>query len=500
MSLLFGTQASAKVSVRDILEAYLPSRHEADGLVSSYFWRTSVAAPFIHSQQFRRQYQAFWASPTTTPVLWISILFSILHISQITMSSGPEYSKSSSQYSTAAALCLALGEYFRPRRFAVEALLIYVQSYCLTSLEISMEVGAAFSVLVRLATSMGYHRDPGPLDISPFEKEMRRRTWSLCMQLDLLTSFHLGLPSSVQYPTWNTSPPSALLDSEFDEDTVTLPTPMPRTELTGLPFYVAKHHLMVVFEKILRHVLTVRSDMVEIDEVVALEGEIRRVYASLPKVLRRKPMSECVLDPPSIIVTRLCVSLLHNKCLCVLHRLYVTKGRLESIPECYAAASAILHDFLDAEKECRPGGVLEGEQWFMTSITWHDFLLGATSLCMVVCAASSQRSGSSCIDISATLALLERAQLVCAERARGKSRDTVKVRAVITATIRQFGTEQAGMASGSPYEWDWSQLVAGEALSQGEIGPPWIDMTTGRFDDPNWSFLDHFLDLPAQSP
>lgn len=36
---------------------------------------------------------------------------------------------------------------------------------------------------------------------TPWQKDMRKRTWSLSMELELLTSFHLGLSSSYQYPT-----------------------------------------------------------------------------------------------------------------------------------------------------------------------------------------------------------------------------------------------------------------------------------------------------------
>ncbi|KAB5576143.1 hypothetical protein GE09DRAFT_1169869 [Coniochaeta sp. 2T2.1] len=443
ISMLFGTQAGPFMSIDKILQLHLPTREEADRLVSSYFWRTAVAAPFIHAQQFRRQYQAFWTSPSTTPVLWTSILFSIFHLSRNALRTSPESAGVDNGFSVAAAQCLVLGEYFRPRRFAVEALLICVQSHCLTSFEVSPEIGSLSSVLIRLATTMGYHRDPETLKSSPFEKEMRRRTWSICMQLDLLISFHLGLPSSIQYSTWDTLPPSTLRDSEFDEDTVRLPTPMPRNELCGMPFYIAKHHLMVVFEKILRHVLTVRPDMVVDGEIVALDTELRQVRATLPKILERRPMTECLVEPPELIVTRLCVTFLYSKCICVLHRPYVAKGRAESVTACYAAASAIVQDFVDAQKECKSGGVLEGERWFMTSITWHDFLLGVTSLCMVTGGTENQA-------------------------------DMVGSKAAGTHT------ELDGAGAAVQMDWLWTE-----------------DVTAATFDDPNWTYLDRFLDLPG---
>ncbi|KAB5550785.1 hypothetical protein GE09DRAFT_149431 [Coniochaeta sp. 2T2.1] len=500
IAMLFGTQAAPFMSIDKVLQLHLPSREEADRLVSSYFWRTAVAAPFIHAQQFRRQYQDFWTSPSSTPVLWTSILFSIFHVSRNALRTSPASAGVDNGFSVAAAQCLVLGEYFRPRRFAVAALLICVQSHCLTSFGVSPEIGSLSSVLIRLATTMGYHRDPETHKFSPFEKEMRRRTWSICMQLDLLISFHLGLPSSIQYSTWDTLPPSTLRDSEFDEDTVRLPTPMPRNELSGMPFYLAKHHLMVVFEKILRHVLTVRPAIVVDGELVALDTELRQVRATLPKILERRPMTECLVEPPELIVTRLCVTFLYSKCICVLHRPYVTRGRAESVTACYAAASAIVQDFVDAQKECKSGGVLEGERWFMTSITWHDFLLGVTSLCMVVCA-TSQGFASPWANGSAMMELLERARLACLAREGGMNKDTARVVSVISATIRQFGVQFAGGTE------DQANIVGSEAVgthtqldgpgTTTQMDWPWTEDVTATFDDPNWTYLDRVLDLPG---
>ena len=501
IAMLLGSQAFPVMSIDDILQLHLPSREEADRLVSTYLWRTAVAAPFIHAQQFRRQYQAFWTSPNTTPLLWTSILFSIFHISRnalrTTLHEPPGVDH---EFSIAAANCLILGEYFRPRRFAVEALLIFVQAYCLTSLEVSTEIGSISSILIRLATTMGYHRDPEALKFSLFEKEMRRRTWSICMQLDLLISFHLGLPSSIQYSTWDTLPPNTLRDSEFDEDTARLPTPMPRYELSGMAFHIAKHHLMIVFEKILRHALTVRPDIVDDGELAALDAELRLVCATLPKILERRPMTECLVEPPEVIVTRLCVTFLYSKCICVLHRPYVIKGRGESVAACYAAASAIVQDFVDAQKECKSGGVLDGERWFMTSITWHDFLLGVTSLCMVACAIS-QGSTSHSANRLVMLELLEKARLACLAREGGMNKDTARVMSVISATIRLFGVQDTEDAEGQAHMVG-NEVDRGDAFLDGtgtvvEMDWPWIDDAPAAFSDPCWTFLDSVLDLPG---
>ena len=205
---LFG--ASKPVSFQQIISRFLPPRHETDRLVAAYFRAKAVAVPFVHTLHFRRQYRLFWDNPSTASPLWSSILFSILHIAAKTLSTSSAAStgenSKADHFAIAAAHCLAVGEYYRPQLFAVEALLLYTQSKCLTSVDISPDVAILLGSLVRLATVMGYHRDADGSrgGMSAFEGEMRRRTWSLCMQLDMLVSFQLGLPSNIQFPTWDT--------------------------------------------------------------------------------------------------------------------------------------------------------------------------------------------------------------------------------------------------------------------------------------------------------
>src|SRR6187402_3135649 len=77
-SVLFG--AKKPMSFQQVISQFLPPKHEADQLVAAYFRARAVAAPFIHTAQFRRQYLSFWQNPSTASPLWTSILFSILHV------------------------------------------------------------------------------------------------------------------------------------------------------------------------------------------------------------------------------------------------------------------------------------------------------------------------------------------------------------------------------------------------------------------------------------
>ena len=424
----------------------------------------------------------------------------------------------STEYSIAAAHCLALGGYTRPKRFAVEALLLFAQSRLFMNLDIPPDIATTISLVVRLASKLGYHREPEAFAMSAFEKEMRRRTWSLCIQIDLLTAFQFGLPSTVQYPTWDTRRPSNLLDSDFDEETVVLPSSRPDTELTDIMFYNAKHLLVAVFEKVMRNALDTSNEAnLHVDE---LDAEIRRTYAALPDTLRPRPMDESMVDLPWLIVTRLCVAFMFQKCLCVLHRRYITQGRVASIRTCYEASSEIARLFTDAYGEFLPGGQNETERWFLSSITWHDFLLGTTSLCLVVCALSQSNFGIE-IDGPGTLELLRKCQKPCIDQS-ARSADTARAAKVVGATIALFEAQMdqaqseaslsanrgqySGVASGCAGYGNGVQAAAIQPGMQdsadmvGGFDWGWEGDLSRPMEDPSWSYLEQFLNLQPDEP
>ena len=514
-SIILGS--AVPLPLQQVLAQYLPSRQEADRLTASYFRSRGASAPFIHASYFRRLYKDFWKDPLRAPVLWTSIFFSICHIARNTLTSGQENGIPDDRFNAASAHCLALGEYFRPKRFSVESLLLFVQAKCMTSLGMSPDLGLIIGLTIRIAIRMGYHRDPDMFQLSAFEKEMRRRTWSLCMQLDLLISFQLGLPSNIQFPTWDTQPPRNLQDWDLDEDTKELPPARPDSEPTDILFYIAKHRLMTVFEKILRHTLsTVTNGSIDVDE---LDNEIRNVYLAFPEILRPRPMADSVVDSSSLTVTRLCVFFIYQKCLCVLHRPYVTRGRMYSIQVCHDAASNIVRYFNDTYKEFLPGGQLETERWFMSNITWHDYLLGVMALCLVLCA-GSQSIAAPHVQYAESLQLLQIARDVCVEQSV-RSKDSGRVQKIINATLLRFGnlenqnnTDAVNEHNAFPNSFEFSlqqSSFVGEQAHGLDVMPPQCmedfpheqtetdtagsESMARPMDDTSWGYLGQFLNL-----
>lgn len=486
MDVMFGASLSQTVTIEQVLNTHLPSRRSTDRLVSTYFRVRLYIAPYIHSAQFQRQYEAFWSDPGAASPLWISILFSMLFISANISRTGTENEIPGHGFAVAAAQCLALGEYFRPKAFCFEALLLYLHSRFMTCLEISPDMGALLSVLAHIATVSGYHRESSVSSLSPFTAEMRRRAWSSFVQLDLLVSFHLGVPSRMTLAASDTRAPSNLLDSDFDEHSALIPSPRPDSELTSVTFSILKHKFMTIFDKILQHALVNPSHEVIDAQIDSLDAELKHLYGSLPELYQPRPIQTCIIDHPRLIVARLCMSFVYYKSLCVLHRPHVTKHRDKSIRDCYSASSALVTDLLQVYEECKPGGQLDTEEWLMKSITWHDFLLGVTTLCLVAHATSQITEGFHIDQLSVKL-LLERVRtMIQTENSEDGARARSRVLSIVEATISRLRAQQNG--EGMQITPDTQVSPSGTEETSWKQGEAYLQHET------NWDYLDELLD------
>lgn len=488
MDVMFGAGLSQTVTIEQVLNTYLPSRRSTDRLVSTYFRVRLYITPYIHSVQFQRQYEAFWSDPGDASPLWISILFSMLFISANISRTGRESEIPGHGFAVAAAQCLALGEYFRPKAFCFEALLLYLHSRFMTCLEISPDMGALLSVLAHIATVSGYHGERSVSSLSPFTAEMRRRAWSSFVQLDLLVSFHLGVPSRITLAASDTRAPRNLLDSDFDEHSARLPSSRPDSELTSVTFCILKHKFMTIFDKILQHALVNPSHEVLDAQIDSLDAELKHLYGNLPELYQPRPIQTCIIDHPQLIVARLCMSFVYYKSLCVLHRPHVAKHRDKSIRECYSASSALVADLLQVYEESKPGGQLDTEEWLMKSITWHDFLLGVTTLCLVAHATSQITEGFH-IDQLSVKRLLEIVRtMIQTENSEDGARARSRVLSIVEATISRLRAQQNG--EGMQITADTQVSPSGTEERSWKMGEAHLQHET------NWDYLDELLDAP----
>ncbi|KAK7423525.1 hypothetical protein QQX98_000983 [Neonectria punicea] len=292
------------VTTNEVLQI-LPSRQAADRAIAAYFNAKYVAVPFIHTHQFRRQYEAFWEHPESSNLLWASILFSILGVGTMVVTAKSnltaEVLSDSKQYVAMSARCLVSGQYSKGEDFSVEALVMHAHTRYILRVEDGIPLSSLYGLAVRLAQRRGYHRDLGeiPLAISPFEAEMRRRVWFVIESYDLLFSFEQGVPPLIHEDTCDTGHPLNLADDDFDEDTICLCPRLP-TEPLPILAYICQSKLLPCLRRIICHGLGISPCTYGNAEL--LSKELEKWHATIPPCLRARSIQNTAFTDPNYTV------------------------------------------------------------------------------------------------------------------------------------------------------------------------------------------------------
>jgi len=178
--------------------------------------------------------------------------------------------------------CLVVSDYTKPTRYTLETMIIYGEAEFLMSRDDQVHSYLLSAVAVRLALRMGLHRDSSKLGthFTPFEAETRRRLWYHINQLDLLASFHIGLPGMIQIIDSDTLPPRNLLDEDFDEDCTELPPSRPESEMTPMSYALCKGRLSHVAGEIM--VTANKLQLPHYGVILELDSKLREAYGKVP--------------------------------------------------------------------------------------------------------------------------------------------------------------------------------------------------------------------------
>ncbi|XWW93817.1 hypothetical protein V2A60_001754 [Cordyceps javanica] len=373
----------------------LPSKLFTDRVISCYFNAKFHAVPFIHAHQFRRQYEAFWEDPASTDFIWISLLFSVLGagalLAKAKLTNEPGLLQSIEEpafYLGISARCLITGKYLECKPGSVEAMLQHAHSRNMQRQDEDRVLWALYGLAVRMAQLQGYHRDPSklPIPVSPFQGEMRRRTWFMIQSAELLVALHSGLPPIIYESLTDTDHPVNLLDEDFDEDTVVLPPARPPTDPTPILAYIAKSKLSVILRRVMLHALAVKRPTYQ--ETVRLSDQLQSWHDAQPSCLRiRSIRSTAFTDANYTIMHRIMLELMYRKCLCVLHRPYLTEHQDDpaydrSRQTCREAALAMLEMHIELDYEISVQGRMYEDRFMVSNLTLQHFLLASTVVCV----------------------------------------------------------------------------------------------------------------------
>lgn len=379
------------ITIEEVINS-LPSRQDADRLITAYFNARFIALPYLHVHQFRRRYEMFWQNPQSVDFLWISILFSVFAFgSSVTQTTSPTTIlptvANAKFYLSKSAQCLIAGHYLRAKPYSVEAVIIHAHCRNVHKVDCDSTLWSVYGIAVRLAQKRGYHRDPRriSLQLTPFEAEMRRRVWFVIQSSDVLFSFQHGMPSIIDDGLCDADPPSNLTDEDFDEDTQ-LPRPRPPTDPLPILAFSYKATLARIMRRVVRNALCVEPQ--PYSHIVALQEDHEKWYAALPPCLRIRSIADTAFtDQNYTIMHRLMLEMMYLKSLCVLHRPYLSAYKHDAKYDssrriCRESAVKILNHHVEFDLAMRPGGRMYEDRHMVASLTYHHFLMAAMVLCI----------------------------------------------------------------------------------------------------------------------
>lgn len=294
--------------------------------------------------------------------------------------------------------CLMLGQYTRGGDYVIETLINYLVCESLLSEDTEIGLWLVQGIIVQLALSEGYHRDPQNFpNISPFAGEMRRRVWAVIVQMDLRLSSQMALPRLLKPQQYDTAEPRNLLDTDFDESTDKLPPSRPETEVTPVLYSLAKNRI----DKMMGLVSDLVNDTREYPytEILDLDRRLQEAETSLPTTFRWQPLSQSFMVLPQIVMHRVLLQLAIQRLTIWLHRKYLAPSYCQPRYEysrrvCVQAAIKILEFQQIVLEETHTDGLLYPVRWarwmFTSSRPRAVFLLGVRILCYYVQLSKSQ--------------------------------------------------------------------------------------------------------------
>lgn len=337
------------------------------------------------------QYELFWERSAPTSFLWISLLFSVLHIgSQVYQIRGGDSNDleapTTDELARISGRALVAGKYHQGKQYSVEATFLFAILGLCRQEDREMEAWVIMGVVTRLAVKLGYHRDPCHLKgITPFEGEMRRRTFFAVEAMDLLLSFQAGLPPIMNEMICDTGPPSNIFDTDFDEDCQALPHSRPATDPTPMLYCLCKRQQIKLLRRVSCHALSFKPPAYE--DTMKLDAELHNTHKNLPQCVRIQTLYSSFIESTQTVMIRLNIELLYLRSICVLHRRYLSSEQSDptynySRKICTDAALQTLKYESELHLACEPGGRFYNEKWITSSLILYDFLLSAMLICL----------------------------------------------------------------------------------------------------------------------
>ncbi|KAF3766522.1 hypothetical protein M406DRAFT_291001 [Cryphonectria parasitica EP155] len=217
----------------------LPNKVICDRLLDAYITMSEGLYRIIHVPTFRAEYEAFWQQrPVSDAFLPCLMCMLSLGARFETDKRGLSHDRADGIHApTACALARAWLDGLRGKQLVdintlqCEVLLLHARRMMCSR---NQESWTQLGFIVRMAMTMGLHRDPDEFpQIRPFYAELRRRLWYTVMDMDLHVALACNLPCSVRENEYTCRPPGNIDDADIYPDMLSLPPSKPIDEFTN---------------------------------------------------------------------------------------------------------------------------------------------------------------------------------------------------------------------------------------------------------------------------
>ncbi|KAI1341877.1 fungal-specific transcription factor domain-containing protein [Xylariaceae sp. FL0016] len=273
-----------------VLESLLPSEIETNSLITVYLDQFEQIFRIIHIPTFKKQYETFWDPAHQRCASFTALVLSLIAVSCcLDMQSSNQYVGVKSSSFQRAETWIKACDSWSSRQSQKHRQLVHYQIACLLYLAKRVNIikkkrfWTSAGALVHEGVTAGLHQDLDRItsNISPYNREMRRRLWAAIIEFDVQASFDQGVPTLLSQVHNDADAPKNIDDEGFDEDSQELPLSQPRTVYTFSSYaHISRQSLPLRLE--LNRLLTGPPVDLEWEQVLQYTDMIMQEIDALP--------------------------------------------------------------------------------------------------------------------------------------------------------------------------------------------------------------------------
>ncbi|EMR65557.1 putative zn2cys6 transcription factor protein [Eutypa lata UCREL1] len=278
-----GVFVDSMTPVQKRMADILPRKAVCDQLVHVYIRGTETIFRMIHIPSFMQQYNMYWDGHAQ-PDVFLAQLLSILCVGYrfIGPGKGLAYDREGIHIPTACALVRTWLDGLRGKQLAeFSTLQCEILQLCAQRMinPQNQESWTHLGLIVRMAMTMGLHRDPSEFaqKMSPFWAELRRRIWYTILEFDIQMSTQCNLPCSIRHGDFTCRPPRNLNDEDLWPDMAELPEPKPIEQDTDCRIQTFAASTMAARFRV-ADLLNRIDSLRDYDQVLELGKELERAF------------------------------------------------------------------------------------------------------------------------------------------------------------------------------------------------------------------------------